>query len=125
MLEEQAAAYFRNYLAKKGVVLTTAQFLQHLKKAKIHVRDVKEVPKFLALELINARFSKSTRPRAFQTIGALKPGVYFMDYAEYHKSWGWHNGGATGFMLAMENVTNQLFVHPCKTKETASWESAI
>ena len=28
-------------------------------------------------------------------------------------------------MLAVENVTNRLFVHPCKTKETASWESAI
>ena len=48
-----------------------------------------------------------------------------MDYAEFHKSWGWHNAGCTGFLLAVENVTNRIFVHPCKTKETQSWETAI
>ena len=45
--------------------------------------------------------------------------------AEFHKSWGWHNNGCMGFLLAVENVTNRLFVHLCKTKETHHWEEAI
>ena len=105
--------------------MTLSQLLEQLKKQKIPVSSKKDVASFLATEKTTARFSKSTRPKNFQTVGVLRPGVYFMDYAEFHKKWAWHNAGCTGFMLAVENVTNRLFVHPCKTKETSSWEAAI
>ena len=124
MLSPQISQYYRQKLSKTGVALTLSQLLQQLKKLKIKF-DRREVASFLAGEKLSGRFSRSARPKYFQTVGVLRPGVYFMDYAEFHKSWGWHNKGATGFMLAVENVTNRLFVHPCKTKETASWEGAI
>ena len=104
--------------------MTLAQLWQQLQKLKILVKK-SELASWLAREKTSARFSAFTRPKAYQTIGVLRPGVYFMDYAEFHKSWGWHNKGCTGFLLAVENVTNRLFVHPCKTKGTAPWEEAI
>ena len=124
MLDPAAVAYYRNKLKKTGVALTLSQLRQQLDKQKIKT-DKKELAQWLSREKLSARFSRSVRPKAFQSIGVLRPGVYFMDYAEFHKSWGWHNKGCTGFLLAVENVTNRLFVHPCKTKETSSWETAI
>lgn len=125
MLNPLAADYYRKKLLKTGVALTLSQLLQHLQKAKIQVNK-KELAEWLSREKLTARYARSARPKQFQTVGVLRPGVYHMDYAEYHKSWGWHNpGGATGFLLAVENVTNRLFVHPCKTKETRSWEEAV
>ena len=124
MLDPAAVAFYRNKLKKTGVALTLAQLRQQLDRLKIKT-DRTELAQWLAREKLTARFSRVARPKAYQTIGVLRPGVYFMDYAEYQKSWGWHNKGCTGFLLAVENVTNRLFVHPCKTKETASWEEAI
>ena len=124
MINPLAAEYYRKKLKKTGVALTLTQLWQNLKKLKILVKK-SELAQWLAKEKISARFSASVRPKAFQTIGVLRPGVYFMDYAEFHKSWGWHNHGCTGFLLAVENVTNRLFVYPCKTKETKHWEEAI
>lgn len=124
MLDPQVAQFYRDKLKKTGVALTLAQLLQHLKRLKISATK-KEVAEFLSREKVAAQFSKSTRPKKFQSIAILRPGVYFIDYAEFHKSWGWHNEGNTGFLLAVENVTNRLFVHPCKTKETSSWETAV
>ena len=125
MLNPLAAEYYRKKLAKTGIALTLNQLWQNLKKLKILVANKSELARWLAKEKSSARFSASVRPKAFQTIGILRPGVYFMDYAEFHKTWGWHNGGCTGFLLAVENVTNRLFVYPCKTKETKHWEEAI
>lgn len=124
MIDPKIPQFYRDRLKKTGVALTLAQLLQHLKNLKIKA-DKKEVSKFLSGETLNARFSKSTRPSQFQSIAVLRPGVYFIDYAEFHKSWGWHNQGCTGFLVAVENLTNRLFVHPCKTKETGSWETAV
>ena len=124
MLDPKVAQFYRDRLKKTGVALTLTQLMQHLAKLKIKA-DRGKVASFLSGETLNARFSKSTRPKQFQSIAVLRPGVYFVDYAEFHKSWGWHNQGNTGFLLAVENLTNRLFVHPCKTKETASWESAV
>ena len=124
MLNPQAIQYYRNKLQKTGLALTLLQLLQHLKAKKISVKRP-ELAQFLSREKLSARFARSTRPKEFQTVAVLRPGVYFIDYAEFHKSWGWHNQGCTGFLLAVENVTNRLFVHPCKTKETSSWESAV
>ena len=124
MISPQISQYYRQKLEKTGIALTLSQLLQHLKKLKIKY-DKKDVAKWLSSEKLSGRFSRVVKPKLFQTVGILRPGVYFMDYAEFHKPWGWHNKGATGFMLAVENVTNKLFVHPCKTKETASWENAI
>ena len=124
MLDPRAVQHYRNKLKKTGVALTLSQLHQQLRTLKIPASRG-ELSAFLAGEKLSARFARSTRPKRFQTIGVLRPGVYFMDYAEFHKSWAWHNSGHTGFMLAVENVTNRLFVHPCKTKETRSWEEAV
>ena len=121
---DDAINYYRSKLRKTGIALTLSQLVQQLKKARITVKK-DDLAGWLAKEKLSARFSRVSRPKAFQTIGVLRPGVYFMDYAEFHKSWGWHNSGCTGFLLAVENVTNRIFVHPCKTKETQSWETAI
>ena len=124
MLDPKVIQVYRDKLKKTGVALTLVQLLQLLKKLKISASR-KEVAGFLGKEKLSAQFSKSTRPKKYQSIAVLRPGVYFIDYAEFHKSWGWHNQGCTGFLLAVENVTNRLFVHPCKTKETSSWETAV
>ena len=124
MLDEAGVQFYRKKLQKTGVALTLSQFEQHLKKLKIKFTH-KDVADFVSKEKGSARFARSTRPKQFQTIGVLRPGVYFLDYAEFHKPWAWHNQGMTGFVLAVENVTNRLFVSPCKTKETSSWEEAI
>ena len=124
MLSAEAVQFYRNKLQKTGVALTLSQFEQYLKQLKLKFTH-KEVADFVSKERVTARFARSTRPKQFQTISVLRPGVYFLDYAEFHKSWAWHNQGMTGFVLAVENVTNRLFVSACKTKETGSWEEAI
>ena len=103
----------------------TKRLIQDNETPPFNIGEFKNVAKWLSSEKLSGRFSHVVKPKLFQTVGILRPGVYFMDYAKFHKPWGWHNKGATGFMLAVENVTNKLFVHPCKTKETASWENAI
>ena len=107
MLDEAGVQFYRKKLQKTGVALTLSQFEQHLKKLKIKFTH-KDVADFVSKEKGSARFARSTRPKQFQTIGVLRPGVYFLDYAEFHKPWAWHNQGMTGFVLAVENVTTFL-----------------
>jgi hypothetical protein len=110
---------------KLGVILTANQLYQYaVKENKLITK--KAVVDFLKTQVLSARFTApAKRPSAFQTISHPRIGVYFLDYAEFHKDWSWHNKGNTGFLVAVENITNRLFVIPCKGKATNQWEKAV
>jgi len=81
--------------------------------------------KFIYSETPLAKFSPAKKPRIFQTIGVLRDGMYFIDYGEFNKKLAGFNEQKTGFLVAVENLTNKLFVLPCGNKATPSWLKAI
>lgn len=110
---------------KLGVILTVNQLYQYAKKVNSTVKK-SDVSKYLLTQQISSRFTApAKRPHRFQTISHPKIGLYFLDYAEFHKKSAWHNKGNTGFLLAVENITNRLFVYPCQGKSTVQWEKAV
>jgi len=110
---------------KSGVILTANQLYQYAVKDNKTVTR-KAVSDYLKTQHISARYTApAKRPNAFQTISHPRVGVYFLDYAEFHKDWTYHNKGNTGFLVAVENITNRLFVIPCKGKATDQWEKAV
>jgi hypothetical protein len=110
---------------KSGVVLTVNQLYQ-LALQKLPTLKKHFVIEFVKKQSESARFSApAKRPRRFQTISHPRIGLYFLDYAEFHKDWAYHNKGCTGFLLAVENLTNRLFVYPSKGKSTSQWEQAV
>ncbi len=116
---------YNNKKDKSGVILTANQLYQYaVKENKLITKTA--VGNFLKTQLLSARYTApAKRPSAFQTISHPRIGVYFLDYAEFHKEWSSHNKGYTGFLVAVENITNRLFVIPCKGKATAQWENAV
>lgn len=124
---------------KTGVALTASQLLGYVKKNRKAFSSspltsqlgdaalVKQIYQFLREEVPElgpfARADK--RPKHFQTIGVSKAGVYFIDYAEFHKSWAKSNNNCTGFLLAVENLTNKVFVLPSQGKDTRQWLNSI
>ena len=123
---EQVKKIFDSKIKKTGIPLTVNQLWNYVTQAKVLGVTKKEVGQFVSKQPVVAQFSKvSRRSKKYQTIGVLRPGVYFIDYAEYSKKWASFNDGIAGFILAVENVTNRLFVVPCKTKGTRDWEKAV
>lgn len=55
----------------------------------------------------------------------MRPGVFFIDYAEFRPDLRKKNENKAGFLVAVENVTNRLFVYPCGKKNTLSWTNAV
>lgn len=115
---------FYNKLEKTGVALTAAQLLQHALKAGVSVSRT-QINKFISGEPTVARFAPVRRPKHYQTISVLRPGVFFIDYAEFRPDLKHLNGGNTGFLVGVQNVTNQLYVTPCCNKATESWLKAV
>ena len=114
-----------NNKKKSGVILTANQLLQYALKKNKNVTK-KQVASFLQGQINYSRFvNTASRPKRFQSISYPRIGLYFLDYAEYQKKDAWHNKGYTGFLVAVENVTNRLFVIPCKGKSTSQWEKAV
>ena len=123
---EQVKSIFRNKLQKTGIALTVNQLWNYVKKTNITGVTKPEVAKFISQEPIISQFSKVIKKnKKYQTIGVLRPGVYFIDYAEYSKKLAPFNNGIAGFILAVENVTNKLFVIPTKTKNSSDWDKAV
>ncbi len=119
------AKIYNNKKDKSGVILTANQLYQYAVKENKSITK-KVVSDFLKTQHISARYTApAKRPNAFQTISHPRIGVYFLDYAEFHKDWAYHNKGNTGFLVAVENITNRLFVIPCKGKATNQWEKAV
>lgn len=123
---EQVRTIFHNKLQKTGIALTVNQLWNYVKSAKILGVNKKQVANFVSKEPIISQFSKAVKAqKQYQTIGVLRPGVYFIDYAEYSKKLAGFNNGIAGFIVAVENVTNKLFVIPTKAKGTEDWEKAV
>lgn len=110
---------------KSGIILTANQLYQYAKKQNKLISK-NTVSNYLKSKQITARFSTpAKRPKAFQTISYPRIGLYFLDYAEFRKDLAFHNKQNTGFLLAVENLTNRLFVYPCKGKSSEEWEKAV
>ena len=117
---------FRSVLYKTGVPLDGRQLLSWA-RARGHSVTAQEVYKFLreSADSSLGSFARSTPVSNYQTISPLRPGVFFIDYGQFHKSWSGHNDGATGFLVAVENVSCRLWVLPTKGKATRQWLDSI
>lgn len=124
---DQVKALFEKYLNSYKVVLTISQLWDKIKQAKLdRLVSKKQVIDFLKLHPVRASFGQtSNRPAAFQTVHFAREGVYFIDYGEFRKSWAGHNNGKTGFLVAVENLSNRLFVLPTKGKASKQWLDSI
>lgn len=121
---------FESKYRKTGVALTAHQLLELVKRKHKNLKDLpskSEVYQFLRQQVpeLGPFARHDHRPRHFQTIGVVKAGVYFVDFGEFHKSWARSNGGATGFLVAVENLSNKLFVLPTQGKDTRQWLNSI
>jgi len=85
----------------------------------------KLIAQFLAGKSHRIPFLRQDRVKQFQTVGVPRAGMYHIDYGEFHKLWSGSNSGSTGFLVAVENFTNRLFVEPCRGKGTSEWFKAI
>ena len=83
------------------------------------------VSQFLSTLAHRTPFLRQDRVRHFQTIGVPRSGMYHIDYGEFHKEWAGSNSGFTGFLVAVENFSNKLFVLPCRGKDTKEWLRGI
>ena len=123
---EQVKRHFEEVLRRKGVALTGTQLLQFAEERKLGRLDRREVYRYLREEApAVGKFARRDKVPATQGFSVFRPGVYFIDYGEYKKDWAGSNGGATGFLVAVENLTNRLFVLPTRGKDTEQWLRSI
>ena len=115
----------REYTAaveKKGFPPSLNQMVEIGKRLKIPKTKVAQVYRTLGSV---AKFSEFRRPKKFQTIGDLRYGDWFIDYAEFRKDLAGSNSGCIGFLVAAENLTNRIFIMPTKAKATEDWQRTI
>jgi hypothetical protein len=122
---ELVKSYFRKKFEKTGIALTASQLAEYVKTNQIKGVTRNQLGAFINNELSIAKFDIVKRPKRYQTIGVLRPGVYFIDHAAFRNEYAGYNKGHTGFLVSVENLTNKLFVAPCKDKGSASWLKAI
>lgn len=122
---EAVEKHFRTKFDSTGVALTASQLLAFAREKGLKGVTRSGVSTFLSSQKDLAQFSTARKTNFFQSQSVVRPGVYHIDYGEFHKSWAPQNGGCTGFLVAVENFTNRLFVSPCKDKGTDEWYKAI
>lgn len=122
---ETVEARFNKKFDQSGVALTISQLLAFARDKNLKGVTRLKVASFLASRKAIAQFSPAPKTRVYQTQSVIRPGVFHIDFGEFHKNWAASNSGHTGFLLAVENFTNKLFVSPCKDKGTAEWYKAI
>lgn len=123
---DRLESHYTKRLSKGGVALTGEQLWQHVQKEKIPGIRKGDVYRFLRERAAGAgNFARRDRVKIHQSFSVFKPGVFFIDYGEFHKNHAGSNGGATGFLLAVENLTNRLFVLPTRGKNTQQWLNSI
>lgn len=120
-------AYYEKKLKKDKVAVTGLQLWHHVKKAKLTSSVTKQdIYTFLREQASGAgNFARRDKVKRYQTFSVFKPGVYFIDYGEFKKHQAGSNSGATGFLVAVENLTNRLFVLPTRGKHTQQWLNSI
>ena len=118
---------FQSFMKRfKGVPPTIEQFKAEAKHLKLAVPLTKTISQYLRDKPELAIYAPAIkRPPVYQSLPVIRPGIYHIDYGEFHKSWARHNDNFTGFLVAVENFTNRLFVHPSKNKNSQSWLDAI
>lgn len=122
---ELVEKHFKTKFDNTGVALTVSQLLAFAKEKRLTGVSRKSIGDFLSKQKDLAQFSKATKTKVYQSASVLRPGIFHIDFGEFHKNWAPFNSGHTGFLVAVENFTNKLFVSPCKTKGTAEWFKAI
>jgi hypothetical protein len=124
---ETVKSHYVKKLAKGKVALTADQLWEFAQKSKLSEKLTKaDVHRYLREEAPGAgNFARRDGVKHYQSFSVFKPGVYFIDYGEFHKHHAGSNGGATGFLVAVENLTNRLFVLPTRGKHTREWLNSI
>lgn len=122
---DRVEAHFRSKFDKTGVALTISQLLSFAKQNNLRGVTRNQIASFLSRQTALSQFSPAKKTKHYQSQSVLRPGVFHIDFGEFHKNWASHNQGHTGFLVAVENFTNRLFVSPCKDKGTAEWYKAI
>lgn len=127
---DSLAAEYNKRLSQTGVSLTASQLQQRVAKKVGRTIPLDRVYSFLrtgtAAPIASLQASqKSKRPRAFPTVGVSKAGLFYIDYGEFKKKWAGSNNGCTGFLVAVENLSNRLFVYPTKGKNTKQWLETV
>ena len=122
---DKIEAHFKTKFDKTGVALTISQLLAYAKEKKLTGITRSKVALFLNTHKDLAQFSPAKKTKLYQSQSVIRPGVFHIDFGEFHKKWASFNNGFTGFLVAVENFTNRLFVSPCKDKGTAEWFKAI
>lgn len=121
-------------LDKTGVALTAAQLWSKAKDLKLFDSEknngINKITKqsialFLRDEPNIAKYGPVRRVKYYQSIHFLRDGLFFLDFGEFHKEWAHFNDNCTGFLVAVENLTNRLFVKPTRGKGTQEWLGAI
>jgi hypothetical protein len=128
MKSDEAAVerYLQELLKKSKSVPTVVQLEQHCQKRQFRPRDRSVYARVLREYLPElARHKRKDRVSGYQTIGVLQSGVFFVDYTEFHKNWREHNDGCTGFLVAVENLTNRLFALPTRGRDTGQWLKSV
>ena len=122
---EEIKKYFTSKFEKTGIALTVSQLLAYAKDRKLVGVNRKNVSKFVSSYKHVAQFTPVKKVKTYQTVGVPRIGLFHIDYGEFHKNWAHFNQGCTGFMLAVENFTQRLFVIPCQGKGTEQWFKAV
>lgn len=130
---DEAVQYFQQQnngiVPSRRQLLTTALELKKRKRLRRISITAKDVAHYYLQggpdEFVRFTAPRRIRPKFFQTLPVMKLGMWHIDYADYQKNWADHNDGKSGFILAVENFTNKLFVHPCAGTNTAVWLQAI
>jgi len=117
---------YARVLESTGIALDGRQLLSWARQNKLAV-EPREIYTFLreASEAGVGSFARPKPVRTYQTVSPLRPGIFFIDYGEFHKTWSGSNGGSTGFLVAVENVSCRLFVLPTRGKDTQQWLNSI
>jgi hypothetical protein len=124
--ESVIRSHLAKLLEKQKSVPTVRQLKQSLRKKGHYVQDDSLFSKVLrnySVEL--GQFTRKDKIPLYQTVGVVKSGVFFIDYGEFHKNWSDENEGATGFLVAVENLSNRLYATPTKGKDTTQWLNSI
>lgn len=131
LLAQSLVNHYRRKLSRDRVALTGLQLLEKARRLGLSAGSgggsKKNVYRFLREGAVQRgpSFARRDRTKHYQGTVAFKPGVYFVDYGEFHKDWKARNNGATGFLVAVENLTNRLFVLPTRGKDTKQWMESL
>ena len=121
---EDVKNHFRKTQEQTGIALDGRQLLAW-SRANVKTKKVQASQIYAFLRQEAGSFARPSPVKTYQTVSPLRPGVYFIDYGEFHKSWSGSNDGATGFLVAVENVSCRLFVLPTRGKDTKQWLQSI